>query len=277
MKFIILVFLSCVLVTPAKAYKLRLNTIVKQMIRNNGRKSPGYKIVREVSFEANGQSQSARETWWVKNGDRMKVQVESVDPAKPWSFEIVYNGGARQTLSSSNQVKSFKVSKEFFEPLFHDRSETSLKQRLVQFQFIPEWAKNLPAPDYVRGKTVMKDEKFIGLVPGTGAVSYLIGAPKNADGTPGHTHLWVEQDTFKISKGKLASKSEFTNKEFQDIDGGLKLPRTQVISWADRVARVRVITAEKKRLSSTDLALSTSKSTTVPDQPILKEFYSRFR
>jgi len=277
MRIFWILFLSLVTVLPAaQAYPLRVKTIVGKMSRNNGRQ--GYKILREVVFETKDDRIKARETWYVKNGDNMKVHVESADANNPWSFEILYKGNKRQTLSSSRKLKTFARSEEFFESLFHDRSSRSLMNRLVAFRFVPEWAKTLPAPDYVDGQTKMQDEPFVRIVPANGTVTYALGSNRNlASEGSSSTTLWVEQDSFLIQKGQLRSKSQFVNEDFQTVPGGLKLPKTQVISWGNRVARVNMLTAEPTPVGPKTLALKPKSTTEIPDNQVIKEFYSRFR
>jgi|GEM_PF-2281486 len=276
-RMIFLILFSTSLSLPAQAYKLRLNTVVDKMIKNCGRSGNSYKIHREVSLEQNGRTIKVKEEWWVKNSQRMKVKVSSLEPQNPWSFEIVYNGDQRQTLSSSKNIKSYKISPEFFEPLFFERSSAGMLDRMEKFRFIPSWAKNIPRPNYSGGKTIMKDESFVGLAPSQGSVNYTYGAAKTTTGDPGSTFLFVEQDTWKITKAKLNSTSEFKNQGTQSVDGGLKLPRTQIVSWNDKAARLSLVSAKKVAISDAELSLNTGTSTKIPNVPVVREFYSRFR
>ena len=259
----------------SQAYIPRIKTIVKKMAKNNGRKI--YKIQREVSFQDQENLLKAKETWFVKNGDTMKLVVESVDSLNPWSFIIVYDRNKRKTLSSAKNIKTFSRSEEFFEPLFHDRYHKSLLSRLERLRFVPAWAKNVEDPDYNEGETKMVKEDFVHLEPVLGTVNYAIGSHKNDSGDNKKITLWVEQDSFLIRKGRLRSTAEFTNSKFQTFSGGLKLPTEQTINWKDKVARIRLVRAERISADKKTWKIDKSKSSSLPNEPIIKEFYSRFR
>ena len=261
--------------TPAQAYVPRIQTIVQKMSKNNGRRV--YRVVREVTFESQNNRIQAREIWHIKNGDLMKLTVTSADADNPWTFEIAYGGKKRRTISSTKNVKQYAKSEEFFEPLFHDRYSKSLIKRLAQYRFIPSWAKDIPAPDYQEGQTKMTEEPFVRLEPVAGSVNYAIGANKNNAGDQWQTTLYVEQDSFLIKKGRLRSNAEFTNEDFQTFPGGLRLPRLQTITWDDRVARIRLINAEPIRAGKKTFALNKATAANLPKDPMIKEFYSRFR
>jgi tellurite resistance-related uncharacterized protein len=256
------------------AYIPRAQTIIRNMTRSNG--SRDYKIVREVSLEADDKQIKAKETWSIANGDKMKVLVSSLDPNNPWNFVILYDSKNRTTLNSSHEKKTFKKSKEFIEPLFHDRSSSSLTKRLIESKFIPSWVKDTPAPAYLKGKTLMTPEPFISLEPMEGTVNYSIGAEKSSTGTQAQTHLWVEQDSFVITKARLGSGSEIVNTQFQTFIGGLKLPSEQIISWDNKVAKVKLLAVERTNLKNDAWSLD-KKNGEIPSDPLIKEFYSRFR
>lgn len=260
----------------AHAYIPRTETIVKKMTNNNGHKD--YKIVREVSLEADSKQIKARETWTVRSGDNMKLQVESLDNNNPWKFAILYRKNDRQTLSSSKSLKTYPRSGEFFESLFHDRYYRSLLSRLAHHRFVPEWVKDAKAPTVSeKGKTVITPEPFVELEPVEGTITYSLGARSTSGGEKAQTQLWVEQDSFLIKKGRLSTGAEFVNNSYQSFSGGLNLPSNQLISWNDRVARIQLISAEPTRVNAKNWSLTNQDAGSIPTDPIVKEFYSRFR
>lgn len=275
MKFFTILFVVLFIATPSQAYVPRAKTIIKKMSRNNGKDT--YKLVREVTLQSPSNLVKAKETWTVANGDKMKVHVESLNPENPWTFEISYDKGKRQTLSTGNKVKTFPKSPEFFEPLFHDRSSRSLTNRMVSYRFIPDWIQDTPDPDYDNGKTQMTEEPFVRLAPIEGSVSYALGANKNASGDNNRTTLWIEQDSFLIKKGRLRSKAEFVNSVFQTYTGGLKLPTEQTISWGDSSAQIKILAVDALSSKEASLDLNAKQSGNIPSDPLIKEFYSRFR
>lgn len=268
-------FLCLFLSNPAMAYIPRAQTIVKKMTGNNGQNE--YKIVREVDLSSPERKIKAREVWTVAHGDKMKLEVSSLDTTNPWHFSILYNSKNRKTLSRKKVLKTFQKSNDFFEPLFHDRYHRSLINRLIGYKFLPSWAKDSTPPNYVEGTTKMTPEPFIHLSPMEGSVNYAIGAQSNSQGSQNQTMLWVEQDSFLIRKGRLPSDAEFVNSQFQTFVGSLKLPGEQQISWNDKVARVKLLTAERVKTSKKDWQLDKSDDGSIPTDPLIKEFYSRFR
>lgn len=276
MKSLFLILIFCfILPETSSAYIPRTKTIVKKMSRNNGRRE--YKLVREVILESREQKIKAREVWTISHGDRMKVEVSSMDANNPWNFAILYSQRDRKTLSRNKALKSFKKSPDFFEPLFHDRSHRSLLRRMVSYRFLPDWIEKTTAPAYVDGKTKMSPEPFVTLTPMEGTVNYAIGATNNSEGGNNQTQLFIEQDSFLIKKGRLRSQAEFVNSRYQSFVGGLKLPGDQRISWNDKIAKVKLLTVERTKTKKKDWKLSGDKTGSIPTDPLIKEFYSRFR
>ena len=146
----------------------------------------------------------------------MKLSVSSLDINNPWSFVIVYGLKDRKTLTSLKKIKAFKKSREFVEPLFHERDHEKLMTRLVSHQFVPPWATGLPPLQFLNNQTTFTPENFVSLEPFGGSVNYSIGIRKTASGGQG-PRLWVEQDSFVIRKIRLGSKVEFVNNSFRNF------------------------------------------------------------
>ncbi len=276
MKNILYILLFTFIVPPqAEAYIPRAHTIVRKMTRNNGRRE--YQVVREVILESKEKQFKAREVWTIAHGDRMKLEVTSLDSENPWKFAILYSAKQRKTLTQQKALKAFSKSPDFFEPLFHDRSSRSLTKRLINYRFLPQWITDAVPPAYVDGETKMTPEPFISLAPMEGSVNYSIGASSNSAGGNNQTQLWIEQDSFLIRKGRLRSQAEFVNSNFQTFPGGLKLPSDQRITWGDKNARIKLLAAETTKTKSKDWKLDTNEAGAIPSDPLIKEFYSRFR
>lgn len=259
----------------ALAYIPRTQTIVQKMTRNNGRYQ--YQFVREVTLESREKQIRAREVWTVAHGDQMKLEVNSLDSNNPWNFAILYSAKDRKTLSQKKAIMGFKKSPDFFEPLFHDRSSRSLMRRMIAFKFVPDWVASAPAPSYDDKKTKMTPEPFVSLAPMEGSVNYSIGANSNSQGGQAQTQIWIEQDSFLITKGHLRSQAEFVNSDFQSFPGGLQLPGEQRINWGDKVATIKLLKAETTRVPKKGWTLDPEKTGSIPTDPLIKEFYSRFR
>ncbi len=257
------------------AYVPRANTIIEKMVLNNG--SGEYKVVREVTLQAENREIKLREQWVIAYGDKMRLEVTSLDSTNPLSFAVVFDENQRKTLSSQKAIKNFKKSREFFEPLFHDRSSRSLTRRLIQQGFVPEWIQQTPPPTVADGKTIMTPEPFVRLEPSQGSVNYALGSPTNQLASRSQPTLWIEQDSFLITKMRLGSRAEITNSNYQTFTGGLKLPSEQVISWGNHVAKVKLLAVERNRSTAKEWALNPKGLGAIPSDPLIKEFYTRFR
>ncbi len=257
------------------AYVPRANTIVEKMVLNNG--NGEYKVVREVTLQAENREIKLREQWVIAYGDKMRLEVTSLDSSNPWGFAVLFDEKQRKTLSSNKTIKAFKKSREFFEPLFHDRSSRSLTRRLIEQGFVPEWIQNTPPPTVADGKTVMTPEPFVRLEPSQGSVNYALGSPGNQISNHNQPLIWVEQDSFLITKMRLGSRAEITNTGYQTFTGGLKLPSEQVISWGNNVAKIKLLAVERSQVPSKQWTLSPQGLGVIPAEPLVKEFYSRFR
>lgn len=270
------IFTLCFLLTiPASAYVPRANTIIEKMVLNNG--SGEYKIAREVTLTSAQKEFKIRELWTIAYGDKMRLEVSSLDSLNPWSFVILFSESKRSTLSSLKSPKTFNKSREFIEPLHHDRSSRSLTHRLIRLGFVPDWLPNAPAPTVQDNKTVMTPEPFVRLEPVGGSVSYAIGTTSSGLGGQNQPQLWIEQDSFLISKMRLGSKAEFTNSDYQSFPGGLKLPGEQIIVWDNSTAKIKLLSVERTKTSPQNWSLNGVRSELLPSDPLIKEFYSRFR
>ena len=268
--FVFLLFFA----SPTWSYIPKAKTIFKKMIPNNGKKQ--YKILRKVLLQSGNKQVEVREQWFVADSNKMKLEVSSLDINVPWKFVIVYGNGNRKTLTSHQKIKSFKKSREFMEPLFHERNYEGLMRRLISHNFVPSWVVNSPPPGFSNDKTFITPEPFIFLEPLAGSVNYSIGANQTASGSPG-ARLWVEQDSFVIRKIRLASKTELINGPFQNFSDGLKLPGKQSINWNKGVAFITLLGVERVSLGKKDWSLKKMDKESLPTDPLIKEFYSRFR
>ena len=217
-----------------------------------------------------------REKWLIAGPDKMKLSASSLNLNNPWSFVIVYGPKDRKTLTSLRKIKSFKKSREFVEPLFHERDHERLMTRLVSHQFVPPWARKLPPPQFLNNQTVFTPENFVSLEPFNGSVNYSIGVKKTTSGGQG-PRLWVEQDSFVIKKIRLGSKVEFVNDSFQSFIYGLKLPAKQNINWENGTAQITLLKVEKTKTKKKDWLIKEQEKEVLPTNKLIKEFYSRFR
>ena len=227
------------------------------MVLNNGKKQ--YKILRKVLLQSGNKQVEVREKWLIANGNKMKLEVSSLDINAPWKFVIVYGTRNRKTLTNRQKIKSFKKSREFLEPLFHERNHEKMMRRLISHNFMPSWVTGLPPPRFSNNQTLITPEPFIFLEPLEGSVNYSIGASQTTSGGLG-PRLWVEQDSFVIRKIRLGSKAELINGPFQNFNDGLKLPEKQNVSWNKGVANITLLGVEKVSIKKSDWSLRKNRS-----------------
>ncbi len=274
MNFFITLVSLLFFVSPSWSYIPRAKTIVRKMVLNNGKKQ--YKVLRKVSLRSGNRQVEAREKWLIADGNKMKLEVSSLDINAPWKFVIVYGAKDRKTLTDRQKIKSFKKSREFLEPLFHERNHENLMRQLISHNFMPSWVTGLPPPRLSNNQTLITPEPFIFLEPLEGSVNYSIGANQTTSGGSG-PRLWVEQDSFVIRKIRLGSKAELINGPFQKFNNGLKLPGRQSISWNKGVAHITLLGVEGVSIRKKDWFLRKTDQEVLPNDPLVKEFYSRFR
>ena len=274
MKFFSTFIFFLLFISPAWSYIPRAKTIVKKMTLNNGRKQ--YKVLKKVLLQFENKQMEIREKWLIAGSHKMKLEASSLDINNPWKFVIVYESRDRKTLTDRQKIKSFKQSREFLEPLFHERSYESLMKRLISHGFMPPWVRSSSPPGFSNNQTLITPESFIFLEPLEGSVSYSIGASQTTSGGQG-PRLWVEQDSFVIRKVRLGSKAELINGPFQSFSDGLKLPGKQSLNWNKGVAHITLLKVEKVRTKKRDWALKKTDQESLPTDPLVKEFYSRFR
>lgn len=283
-------------------------TIVARLAKNSGRGV--YVIEQEVRF-AGPEGIVLKERWLVQNSDFMRLIVQSPKQDSKQSdirWDAVYRDGRRIATTPAapasasaapgligepgKDTKTTSVSAEFFEPYLFYRSSGKYFEHFVRNKILPPAAAR-ERPKITNINTYKPEpEQAVRLGRTGGVVAWVFGEPTPVDNATQFPGAWIEQDAFLLRKLRLPSQSEMTLSNHVNAGGGLKLARERSIIWKSsdpavtepRSVTIRVTSV--KNLPDKSLApqflpnsISTAelKSARLPDAPIVREFYSRFR
>lgn len=298
-----ILFFVLVLSGVAHAAIPHSKTIVSRLAKNSGRGV--YVVEQEVRF-AGSEGIVLKERWLVQNSDNMRLIVQGLkQDAKNADFrwDAVYREGRRTATAPAaaalgmntepgKETKTTNVASEFFEPYLFHRSSAKYFDSFVRNKILPTSAsREKPRiPNIITYKP--QSEQAVRLGRTGGVIAWVFGEPTPVDNATAFPGAWIEQDTFLLKKLRLLSQSEMTLTNHLNSGGGLKLARERTIVWKSsdtaitepRSVTIRVTSVKNlpdKSLAPQFLTSSISsgelKSARLPDAPIVREFYSRFR
>jgi hypothetical protein len=251
----------------AWAYIPSTANILRKTVKTHG--DGAYQIDQEVQFQLGSNPVLVHETWTVENGDSIRLTARPVG-AKSWSITILYTAG-RRFVWEDGKVKSYPLSPDFVENLFHFRGLTDMTQRLVDMKVLPSRAlRNTNTAQY-------SPESWVRLGRVGGSISLVLGETQNP------ATLWVEQDSFLIQRIRLASQAEVVIDENREQTPQLTFPQVRRYLWNQhsvlaRTTKVTPITmGPKTKPLMSPQSLAQDKDNTLPEEPVVREFYSRFR
>lgn len=282
--FALILFISISGTTrPALAYVPHSQTINARVVKGHGKGA--YIIEQDVLFRTSGETLTLRERWIVENGEAMRLSV-SVPQAtgrqgENVRFETVYHGGKKTHWDlNGGGIKTAAVTPEFIESFFHDRSAKSLATHFVRAKIVPPSFLHEPAKPTKIEQIKRAQEPYVRLGRTAGSVSWVYGEPSPPSGklNPG---VWIEQDAFFIRRVRFPSEAELSADRYSVYSGALKFPRERVVSWGSNSATIRVIAVRPAPAAQAAKAVEPStlgsQSGRLPDDPMVREFYSRFR
>lgn len=305
--FFVSIFTS-VLSLTAEAAIPHSKTIVSRLARNSGRGV--YVVEQEVRF-AGPEGLVLKERWLVQNADSMRLIVQGAkQDAKPSDFrwDAVYREGRRTATAPAAPIpptaapgalsepgkepRTTNVSGEFFEPYLYYRSSAKYFELFVKNKILPPSAARERARIANINTYKPAPEQAVRLGRTGGVVAWVFGEPTPVDNATAFPGAWIEQDTFLLKKLRLLSQSEMVLSNHTNSGGGLKLARERSIVWKSndpavtepRSATIRVISVKNlpdkslaPQFSTSSISAGELKSARLPDAPIVREFYSRFR
>ena len=269
--------------TPASAYIPRSHTIFARTAKNGGKGF--YAIEQEVQFRSMAEPVTLRERWIVENGENMRLYVMSPKSSKDvYKYDVLYRDGKKTFPDLAGSIQSIPNGLEFIECFEHFRSGRGLMDALIRAKVLPPAI--LHSAVHITNVASIKHqpEAYVRLGRSGGVVSWIFGEPTPIEGTRLFPEVWISQDSFTLEKIRFPSQAEMTAEKFSS-SGPLHLPRERTISWNNnsvviRVTSMRPITANAnigKILAPASMSLNELRADRLPDQPAIREFYSRFR
>lgn len=288
----------------AEAAMPHSKTIVSRLAKNSGRGV--YIIEQELRF-AGPEGLVLKERWLVQNSDTMRLIVQGVKEGD-FRWDALYRDGKRIATAPAagtapgatpgaalsepgKEPRTTNISADFFEPFLFHRSSARYFDAFVKNKILPPSAAR-ERPRIANIATYKPvPELAVRLGRAGGAVAWVFGEPTPTEAANPFPGAWIEQDSFILKKLRLLSHAEMTLANHANSGGGLKLARERTIVWkptgGDGEARsvtIRVLSVRNlpdKSLApqflNSSITASELKAARLPDAPIVREFYSRFR
>lgn len=280
--------LSCVLIgaIPAFGYIPDLEMILDRTVKNQG--NTGYVIDLEISFDNKSQTQVVKEHWVIQDAENMRVFARGERDLKDKLRLLrIYDKSKKFYSSDDGGVRSTRYSGDFFEPLFHIRTTKKFHRTLIDLAILPESSTRAKAAPIDVKEPTYEKLPYLRLSRAAGVIAYALGMPPQKDNNQLHPEIWIEQDQFVIRKFRLSTQVEVVAEDYQKF-GTLSFPQSRTVRWANN--SVKIIVSDVKSISMTPKIreLFSTKSFSeekkksenlneLPEDPVIQEFYSRFR
>lgn len=269
----------------AQAYIPDYHMILSRVAENNGRGS--YEIEQEVVFPADPEPLRVKETWIIKGEDDMSVTFTGLGSLKGLiQGRVVYNRSEKFFIVDG-QLRKASLGEDWWQPFFHFRYSRNIKPKIVALKMAP--ASSLEARKLIKtdDKTSYSEQNFMRLSRTGGVVNYAIGTPTPVSSPVATPGLWIEQDMFLVRKIRLPSQALITADDYSRYSRYQWLPKKTNVEWDQNQAqvfltRVDALSSRDKRNQLLEPKSLTAKdhgapAYKLPDHPVLREFYQRFR
>mgnify|MGYP001573744648 CR=1 FL=1 len=280
-------FLLLLICSNAFAYIPDLEMILDRTTKNQG--NTGYIIDLEISFDNKSQTQVVKERWVIEDAENMRVSAHGERDLKgKLSLLRIYDKSKKFYMDDEGSVRSTRYSGEFFEPLFHIRTVKKLHRTLIDLGILPEASTRHKAPPLDVKEPTYDRLPYLRLSRAGGVIAYALGMPPQKDSTQLNPEVWIEQDQFLIRKVRLSTQTEIAADDYQKFVGSLSFPQARTVRWAGNSVKIRVIdikntpiTPKIRELLSPKIFAEEKKKNEklneLPEDPMIQEFYSRFR
>ncbi len=271
-KFLLLTFIF--LPNTLFAYIPHADFIIEQVAKKHG--NGHYEIKLEVTLQKGDRQSLVHETWSIDSGDRLRLIARSDD----FYLERLYIGDNYYFKNPNGKTMKAKVSDEFLETWFLERSKSRLRKDILKTQLATREALRW---DPTKVKDSAATEKPIRLSRSRGIITYALGVPTPVGQTQLNPGIWIEQDKFVIRKIRFPTLSEVTADEYGDYSKGMLFPKTRLVSWGAQTVPIRVVSVNwksgKSRVSfeSFQKTAKPSKSQESYLSDFVAEFYGKFR
>lgn len=265
-------------------------TIVSRMAKNNGRGV--YVIEQEIQFlNAAEGSNLIKERWIIQNAEVMRL----IATGSGIRWDALYRDGRRLASvndAASAETKAFNISHEFLEPFLYIRSSAKFFDYFIKNKILPPSAAKPTARIANIGTYKPVSEAAVRLGREGGAIAWVFGEPTPVGSAIQYPGAWIEQDAFLLRKIRLPQQTEMTMSAHAPAGSGFKLPRERTITWRpsdksiDAVwsATVKVLSAKSfaegslaPQLQGGSITPAEAKMAHLPNDPVVKDFYARFR
>ncbi len=275
------------LTSSALAYIPDLEMILDRTVKNQG--NTGYIIDLELSFDTKSQTQLVKEHWIIEDAENMRVFAQGERELKDQlSLLRVYDKNKKFYLDESGSVRSTRFSAEFFEHIFHIRTVKKLHRSLIDLSILPEASTKHKAAVIDVKEPSYDKVPYLRLSRASGVIAYALGMPPAKDATQLNPEIWIEQDQFVIRKLRLPTQAEVSAEDYQKFVGSISFPQMRTVRWANNSVKIRVVSIRNTPITQKTRELlspkvfseekkNSEKLNMISDDPVIQEFYSRFR
>lgn len=270
----------------ATAYTPQIDMIFDRTIKNSG--TGTFIIDTEVSIDSRGQTFLAKESWIIEDAENMRVRVAGEKELKNHLNIIrIYKNNKKYFMEDDGTVKSLPFPESFFEPLFFIRTVKKFEKTLLELGILPSMYTKIRKPVIDLNEPVYPKLPFLRLSRVAGVPSYLISQP-NTQAENASPAIWIEQDQFTIRRVRLGNQNEVQADEPQKYANSIVFPQLRTIKWGANQAKIRVLNIRQIPMTPKVKEYFSNKTfieekgklesvNAVPEDPVLNEFYSRFR
>ena len=267
--------------------------ILMRLAKNGGRGT--YVVEQEIKFLNASEGQNVlKERWIVQNAESMRLIVTGMKPGEA-RWDAIYKDTRKVSSvvdAGSNETKSAGVSGDFLEPYLYIRSSAKFLDTFIRNKILPPSAGRPPGKIGNLATYRPAPEQAVRLGRHAGTIAIVFGEPTPIGNSVQFPGAWIEQDSFLLRKLRFPSQVEMSLAAHAAAGAGLKLPRERTITWkpADKSidatwSAVVKVTSVKNfpdnafapQFQATSITPTEAKSAKLPNDPSVREFYSRFR
>lgn len=262
--------------------------ILSRVADNHGKNI--YLVEQKVVFSHGEDALVANERWSIAGENSLRLEVTGQQQLRDrLQLTYIYFNGKRYSVGESGQIKSEKISPDFFEIYFHFRASKNIKSMLVAQNIAPAISLKSEAHRYSPKTPYAAPEPYVRLARAGGVLNYAIGVPTPVSGSEPLPGIWIEQDQFVIRKLRLQSQLEINAQKYKSFSGGLWLPQERQILWGEQSVQIFLNSAStlanspnlKKTLEPSSLNATSAGTrplpSLLPEDPVIREFYTRMR
>lgn len=242
------------------AFVLPIDSVLKKNIGLNGKQI--ISLEQDVVFSDGVEELIVQEVWYIEGDKNLKLVATGIGELKD-QFKIVaiYNNKNRTIFNGKNRITE-PSGKEFFEKYLSIRSLEAYKNLLNEAQI----------------------QNNIRMSRSNGTIAFSIGEPSTMQAMK--PQIWVEQDTFYLSKIRFLSQAEVSFDNYSEVVANkLYYPKTKKIDWLGKTAIIKVksINPKSKAQFSTfypqnlDIPSEISIQNKTALSLVVEDFYKRFR